>query len=96
MPEYDSLQNCFDIYIKLSKIPNLFFTDINFGMGLTVLACPKNKTRIANKLLQFVHGIKVNCNAPIELKQTLDSLTPIADQEIPSKNTYELKGLKTI
>jgi len=50
------------------------------------------QSRIANKLLQFVHGIKVNCNAPIELKQTLDSLTPILDQETPSKNTYELRG----
>ena len=37
------------------------------------------------KLFQFVHGIKVNCNAPIKLKQILESLTPIADQEIPSK-----------
>ena len=52
------------------------------------------QSRIANKLLQFVHGIKVNCNAPIELKQTLDSLTPIVDRETPSKNTYtyELRG----
>ena len=50
------------------------------------------QSRIANKLLQFVHGIKVNCIAPIELKQTLDSLTPIVNQKTPSKNTYELRG----
>ena len=50
------------------------------------------QSRIANKLSQFVHGIKVNCNAPIGLKQTLDSLTPIVDQETPSKNSYELRG----
>ena len=55
------------------------------------------QSRIANKLLQFVHGIKVNCNAPIELKQTLDSLTPIVDQETPSTNIYELRRrVKTI
>ena len=39
--------------------------------------------------------IRIYCleiiNAPIELKQTLDSLTPILDQETPSKNTYELR-----
>ena len=50
------------------------------------------QSRIANKLLQFVHGIKVKCNAPIELKQTLNSFTHIVDQETPSKNTYELRG----
>ena len=50
------------------------------------------QSRIATKLLQFVHGIKINCNASIELEQPLDSLTPIVDWETPSNNTYELRG----
>ena len=54
------------------------------------------QSRIANTLLQFVHGIKFNCNAPIELKQTLESLTHITDQEIPSNNIYELRGGRSV
>ena len=50
------------------------------------------QSRIANKLLQFVNVIKVNCNAPIEQNQTLESLTPIVEQETTSKNSYELRG----
>ena len=68
------------------KFVNDFINRLNYYNLLTF------QSRIANKLLQFAHGIKVNCNAPIELKQTLDSLTPILDQETPSKNTYELRG----
>ena len=49
------------------------------------------QSRIANKHSQFVHGIKINCNASIELEQPLDSLTPIVDRETPSKNSYELR-----
>ena len=51
------------------------------------------QSRIANMLLQFVHEINANFDAPIGLKQTLESLTPIAGQETPTKTIYELSDV---
>ena len=39
---------------------------------------------LQTSFLQFVHEIKVKCNASIELKQTLELLNSIVDQETPS------------
>ncbi len=40
------------------------------------------QSRITSKLLNFAYKLKVNYNAPIELKQTLESIVPITDLEL--------------
>ena len=52
------------------------------------------QSRITSKLLNFAYKLKVNYNAPIELKQTLESIVPLTDLELKqsSHGVYSLRS----
>ena len=52
------------------------------------------QSRITSKLLNFAYKLKVNYNAPIELKKTLESIVPLTDLELKqsSHGIYSLRS----